>query len=92
FGEAFLNFGLIGVFLLSLFIGASIRLIDLRMKQSVAILPRSNMRVYSYYVITFLVGACINSANASTFYVILLVLLVSWAVLNTSSLFHSSMQ
>jgi oligosaccharide repeat unit polymerase len=80
-GEAYLNFGLVGVCLLGVFIGASTRLIDLRMKQCVALQSRADMRAYSYMVIGTVVGAFQNTSNASTLYSILLVLLISWVML-----------
>ena len=85
FGEAYLNFGLIGVTLLGLFIGATVRLIDLRMKQAVTVLPQSDIRVYSYSIMALLVSAAENSSTASTCYSILLVILVSWTMLRVSS-------
>jgi oligosaccharide repeat unit polymerase len=81
FGEAYMNFGLPAVLLLSLFVGAVMRLIDLRMKQYVAILPQSDMRVYSLYILTLLVTLAENSTTASTFYSIFLVILISWIML-----------
>lgn len=89
-GEAYLNFGIAGVFLLGLFAGAGIRLIDLRMKQSVATLPAPNLMAYSYYIITFMIGTFENSSLASTFYTILVVLLVSWIALKASRLLKLS--
>lgn len=89
-GEAYLNFGIAGVALLGLFVGAGARLIDLRMKQSVATLPPSDLTVYSYYIMTFLIGTFENSVVASTFYTVLLVLLVSWMALKASRLLKLS--
>jgi hypothetical protein len=84
-GEAFLNFGVLGVCLLGLFIGAASRLIDLRMKQSVALQPRADMRAYSYMVIGTVVAAFQNSSSSSTLYSVLLVLLISWVMLRVFS-------
>ena len=78
FGEAFLNFGLMGVFLLSITIGAVTRLIDIRMKQAVATLPPSDIRIFSYPIALLAIGVLENSSGASTFYSIMLVLLVTW--------------
>ena len=78
FGEAYLNFGLVGVWLLSLFIGATSRLIDLRMKQAVAILPPTSMRVFSYLIVGSLAAVAQNSTGASALYSILLIFLFSW--------------
>lgn len=81
FGEAYLNFGLVGVILLGLLFGATLRLVDLRMKQSAADLPRSEIRLYSYLVALTFVGVCENSSTASAFYTILLIFAMSWIAL-----------
>jgi oligosaccharide repeat unit polymerase len=78
FGEAFLNFGLMGVFVLSLTIGAATRLIDLRMKQAATTLPPSDIRIFSYPIALLAIGVFENSSTASTFYSIMLVLIVTW--------------
>ena len=83
FGEAYLNFGLGAVVALGLFIGATTRLVDLRMKQSLT-LPRSDMRIYSYYILTILIATAENSSAASTFYSILLILAGSWFMLRVA--------
>jgi hypothetical protein len=80
-GEAFLNFGLLGVCLLGLFVGAGIRLMDLRMKQCVALQPRADMRAYSYLVMGTVIGVFQNTSSASTLYSVLLVFLISWVML-----------
>jgi hypothetical protein len=85
FGEAYLNFGIAGVALLALFIGAIARLIDLRMKQSVTDLPKSNIRVYSYSIIGLLITVAENSSIASTCYSISLVIFVSWIIVRVSA-------
>jgi oligosaccharide repeat unit polymerase len=85
-GEAYLNFGLIGACLLSLFVGAGYRLIDLRMKQSIRH-GSQTMRVYSYWIIITMMLACQNTSIASTFYTILLVLFLSWIILKVFVLF-----
>jgi hypothetical protein len=81
FGESFLNFGLTAVLLLGIFVGACTRLIDLRMKQSAAMLPTSGMRIYSYYLITAVISAAVNTANMSAVYSIALILWGSWVAL-----------
>jgi oligosaccharide repeat unit polymerase len=78
FGEAYFNFGLGAVLLLGLFIGASIRLVDLRVKQSVAAMPRSGLRAYSYFVILTVVSVAENTSIASTLYSILMIFAASW--------------
>jgi oligosaccharide repeat unit polymerase len=78
FGEAYLNFGLPAVFLLGLAIGAVIRLVDLRMKQAADTLPPSDMRIFAYPIAMLAIGVFENSTGASTFYSIMLVLLVTW--------------
>ncbi len=78
FGEAYLNFGLSGVLLLSFAIGAVLRLVDLRMKQAVATLPASDLRIFSYPIAMLAVGVLENSSGASTVYTIMLVLLLTW--------------
>ena len=80
FGEAYLNFGLVGVFLLSLLIGSTMRLVDMRMKQSAALLPKNDVRIFSYYLITLPIAVAQNSSVASTFYTIMLVIGLSWVV------------
>ena len=84
FGEAYLNFGLIAVLMLGIFVGAGIRLIDLRMKQSAAALPESGMRVYSYYIIVTVLSVAENSSIASTLYSIGFIFLASWVALKIS--------
>ena len=81
FGEGYLNFGLVGVAFIGLFVGAATRLIDLRVKQSLSLLPASGLLVYSYIAIGLIVGVAINSTGASSFYTIMLIFLVSWFVL-----------
>ena len=78
FGEAYLNFGLFGVVLLGMLLGAVTRLIDLRMKQAIRLRPAYDMRVYSYALILTFVGFAQNSVAGSTIYSILVILLVSW--------------
>jgi len=85
-GEAFLNFGLPGVLALSLFLGSVLRLIDMRVKQSLAELPRSGMRVYAYFFLGYLVGAAQNSSGGSVVYTVLAFLAVSWAMIKVSRL------
>jgi oligosaccharide repeat unit polymerase len=84
FGEAYLNFGLVGVLLLGLFIGGILRLMDLRMKQSVILFPQSDIRAYSYYILGMLATFAENSSTASTCYTVLLILFVSWIMLRVS--------
>lgn len=84
FGEAYLNFGLLGVFLLSVFIGAAYRLLDLRVKQSIAARSDSGMRVYSYFIITLVVVVAENTSAASTLYSTLLIFFVSWLMIKAS--------
>jgi hypothetical protein len=84
FGEAYLNFGLIAVLMLGIFVGAGIRLIDLRMKQSAAALPESGMRIYSYYIIVTVLSVAENSSIASTLYSIGFIFLASWVALKIS--------
>lgn len=80
-GEAYLNFGLLGVCFLGLLIGACLRLIDLRIKQCVALQSNADMRAYSYLVIGTVVGAFQNTSTTSTLYSVLLILLISWLML-----------
>jgi hypothetical protein len=86
FGEAYINFGLAAVLLMGMFIGASMRLIDLRMKQSAAALPASGVRIYSYYLVATVVSAVQNSSNASTIYSIFFIFIASWMAVKTSRL------
>ena len=81
FGEAYLNFGLPAVLLLGLFAGAVLRLIDLRMKQSAIIYPRSDPRIYSYYVMGMLIGVAEISSAASQFYTVMLIFIGSWVTI-----------
>jgi hypothetical protein len=81
FGEAFFNFGLLAVVLLGLCTGAATRLVDLRVKQSIAALPESGVRAYSYFVILYTVSVASNSTGASAFYSVLLVFFISWLML-----------
>ncbi len=78
FGEAYLNCGLTGVLILSLFVGATIRLVDIRMKSCAALLPPSDLRIYSYYVILLVVGVAENSTNMATLYSVFVVFGLSW--------------
>lgn len=84
FGEAFLNFGMAGVILVGLFTGMVVRLIDLRVKQALAELPRSGVRVYVYFILTYLTTAVQNSSGASSFYTVLVFIGLSWAMLRAS--------
>jgi hypothetical protein len=82
FGEAYLNFGLAAVMLVGAFVGACVRLVDLRVKQSIASLPKSGVRAYSYLVIlSTVVMIAENSTVASAFYSVMLIFLVSWVAL-----------
>ncbi len=85
FGEAYLNFGLLGVILLSLFVGATVRLVDLRMKQADAVLPKQSMIIFSYIIILSVAGVAENSTTASSLYSILLIFLVSAVMLRVAS-------
>jgi hypothetical protein len=78
FGEAYLNFGLPAVLLLGILIGATTRLVDLRMKQSAKDLPRSAMRLYSYLFALALLIGFENSSVASTLYSILFIFAATW--------------
>lgn len=80
FGEAYLNFGLVGVLLLSVSIGSILRLVDMRMKQSVALLPKSDVRLFSYSLMFVIVSVMENSSGASNAYSILLIVIVSWTI------------
>ena len=84
FGEAYLNFGLTGVALLGLFVGAVTRLIDLRVKQSLDLLPGSGLLVYSYLAIGLILAVAVNSTGASSFYTVLLLFGVSWLALRAA--------
>ena len=84
FGEAYLNFGLLGVLLVGLFVGALLRLIDIRVKQSLDQLPSSGVRVYSYLNIGLLTSVALNSTGAATSYTILLTFLTSWLLVRFS--------
>ena len=77
FGEAFLNFGLVGVILLSLLTGSVTRLIDLRTKQAIHTLPRTSMVAFSYALIGSFLGVLQNSTGASAVYTVLLIVFVS---------------
>lgn len=81
FGEAYFNFGLVAVFLLGLLIGATLRLVDMRMKQSAADSSRSQMRLYSYAVAMAIVSGFENSSSASSIYTVYLIFALSWIVL-----------
>ncbi|MEO7030703.1 MAG: hypothetical protein ABI147_15005 [Acidobacteriaceae bacterium] len=84
FGEAFLNFGMAGVILVGLFSGMVVRLIDLRVKQSLAELPRSGVRVYAYFILAYWTAAAQNSSAASSFYTVLVFIGVSWVMIRAS--------
>ena len=85
FGEAYLNFGLVGVILLGLFVGAITRLIDLRMKQSAASSSTSGIRLFSYYILTLYIAVAENSSTASTFYTTVVIIGLSWAALRIAT-------
>ncbi len=78
FGEAYLNFGLLGVAPLGLLVGAVTRLIDLRVKQSLNLLPDSGVLVYSWVTIGMITSVAVNSTGGSTFYTVMLIFIVSW--------------
>jgi hypothetical protein len=80
-GEAYLNFGLVGVCVLGVFVGAGYRLMDLRMKQCVNDPSGSKVRAYSFWIITTMLVAFQNTSAASTFYSILLIFFISWVML-----------
>lgn len=91
FGEAYLNFGILGVVFVGLFVGVTIRLIDARMKQAVKLMPQASMRVYSYLAVGMLASVAENSSGASTVYSILFIFLfswVTWQVLHFLKLVH----
>jgi oligosaccharide repeat unit polymerase len=81
FGEAFLNFGLAGALFLGVLVGAVSRFIDLRMKQALKHLPKSSLKVYSYFILGTFVSAVEITANASTVYTVVLIFVLSWALL-----------
>jgi oligosaccharide repeat unit polymerase len=77
-GEAYLNFGIPGVVAVGLIAGAIIRLVDSETKRALRLLPRSNLRAYSFWVILALVGVAENSSGASGIYTTMLLLWLSW--------------
>ena len=84
FGEAFLNFGPPGVLALSLFLGSVLKLVDLRVKQSLAELPRSGMRVFAYFILGYITAAAQNSTSAAAFYTVMVFIGLSEAMIRFS--------
>jgi hypothetical protein len=75
-GEAYLNFGLPAVILVGLIEGSIIKLIDMRIKESIAVAPRDT-RVYSYLYMGLIVSTLTNSVGFSTLNTIAMLLLFS---------------
>ncbi len=75
-GEAYLNFGLPAVILVGMFAGSITKLIDMRIKEAVALDPH-DVRVYSYFTLGVLVGAVTNSVGFSSLYTVAMLLLLS---------------
>ena len=90
FGEAFFNFGLTGVILLGLFVGASVRFVDLRMKQALKFLSPSSPKVYAYYMILTFLTVLQTSVVASALYSIVAILLGSWIFLRVANVLKLS--
>ena len=84
FGEAFFNFGFAGVVLLGLFTGATIRFVDIRMKQALNALSPSSPRPFSYYIIITFLAVAQSSVMASTMYSILAIFAGSWLFLKVA--------
>ena len=81
FGEAYINFGLPGVVVSGLFVGAITRLIDERIKQAVRVLPPQSLRAYSYYIVMTFAAVAEISITASLCYSILVIFALSWVYL-----------
>jgi hypothetical protein len=77
-GEAYLNFGLVGVIMVGLFSGAVIRWVDAETKRAIRFLPASDLHAYSFWVSLTIVSVAQNSSGASTFYTTMLLLWISW--------------
>jgi hypothetical protein len=75
-GEAYLNFGLPAVIAIGLFEGSILKLIDLRIKESISVAPRDT-RVYSYLYLAFLATVLTNSVGFSTLYTVAMLLIFS---------------
>ncbi len=80
FGEAYLNFGLVGVVLAGVLMGSCIRFVDLRMKQALAKLPSKSLKVFSYYILFTFTAALQISSGASAAYTVTLIFLISWVL------------
>lgn len=79
-GEAYMNFGIPAVVLLGIFAGSIAKLIDMRIKESIAHDPR-DVRVYGYFFLSAIVGALVNSVNFSALYTTLMVMFLSAALI-----------
>lgn len=77
-GEAYFNFGWVGVVAVGLFAGAVVRLVDSETKRAIRLLPTENLRAYSFWVVLILVGVAENTSGASTVYTTFLILWISW--------------
>ena len=83
FGEAYMNFGLIGVALTGLFIGYSIRLADLLIKDALQ-KKETEIWAYCYFILGVPPVVLMVSATASTFYTVILLYLTGWALVRLS--------
>ena len=83
FGEAYMNFGVVGVAVVGLFTGYSMRLVDLMIKDAIK-KEETRMWAYCYFVMTAVPAALMISASASTFYTIMLLYIAGWALIRIS--------
>jgi oligosaccharide repeat unit polymerase len=86
FGEAYLNFGLLGVAALGLLIGCLLRLLDMRVKQELRIHAKPTLLTYSYFMLTLISTFFTSSVVGSAMYSTLIFFGLCWLMVRVSRL------
>jgi oligosaccharide repeat unit polymerase len=86
FGEAYLNFGLLGVAALGLLIGCLLRLLDMRVKQELRVNAKPTLLTYSYFMLTLISSFVSSSVVGSAIYSTLIFFGLCWLMIRVSRL------
>jgi len=83
FGEAYLNFGLLGVILVGLSVGYMLRWMDLSIKAQLE-KPTDRMLPYAYVPIGSIMAFIVNTTAGSSLYTLVFLFLFCWAAIKVS--------
>jgi oligosaccharide repeat unit polymerase len=88
FGESYFNFGLAGVILVGLIVGAAARRVDIDTKRALAGSPPSMQKAFASTMLLNVVGPLMISAAFTRLYILAGVYLFSWFCLCAERTFH----